>query len=301
MLVVFLLFTSVVWNVAKQLPDSFRSAKEDFSSNEIAFATAIFHTSFNLLNVLALVWFVPVFAKVVEKWVPKSVGKPEEKRLRYISQNLVDMGELNIAEAEDAVRKMAIHTNDMFKGFKNVFDQPAADLSTEVSRLKKMEEEADLMMEDLTEYLVKCVARDMNDQNASRIASMIRIVGELEEATDCIYRLVKLTERKYNKGYSFTTDHVEQAGQIISVVGQALRAVENYLLRSAPAEVVSAVQSLEHQSVSMRKSFNKQSVKRMSEGDIRIEMLYTDINTQLMILANHALGVMEASDSLNVE
>lgn len=302
MLAVFVIFTKVVWDVAQHLPEGLKSAKEDFASNEIAFATAIFHTSFNLINVLILIWFVPHFARIVERWIPKVEGsKSEEKRLRYISQNLVDMGELNIAEAEDSVRKMATHTNEMFKGFKTVFDSPSADLSSEVSRLKKMEEEADLMMHDITEYLVQCVSRDMNEENASSIAAMIRIVAELEEATDCIYRLVKLTERKYNKGYQFEVRHVEEVGQITSVVGQALRAVENYLLRRTPPEVIMAVKSLEEQSVSMKKSFNKKAVKRMSEGDIRIEMLYTDINTQLMILANHALGVMEASDSAEVE
>ena len=233
----------------------------------------------------------------MQKWVPEKVGTDrDQNRLRYISQNLVDLGELNIAEAEDAVRKMSHHTNDMFKGFKKVFDNPSADLSTEVTRLKNMEEEADLMMQDITEYLVKCVARDMNAENASNIAAMIRIVAELEESTDCIYRLVKLTEKKYNKSYKFTEHQVEQFGQITSVVGQALEAVDSYLLRRTPPEVISSVKSLEAQSSDMRKSFNKEAVKRMAEGDIRVEMLYTDINNQLMALANHSLGVMEASD-----
>jgi len=302
MLVVFLAFTKMVWVVAGHLPEGLRSAKEDFQKSEVAFAIAIFHTSFNLINVFVLVWFVPQIARVVEKWVPSKEGSGRDnKRLRYISQNLVDLGELNIAEAEDAVRKMAVHTNDMFKGFKNVFDHPSADLSAEVSRLKHMEEEADLMMQDITEYLVKCVARDMNDSNASNIAAMIRIVAELEESTDCIYRLVKLTEKKYNKTYQFTDHQVKQVGQITAVVGQALSAVENYLLRRTPPEVITSVKSLEAQSSDMRKTFNKQAVKRMSEGDIRIEMLYTDVNNQLMALANHAIGVMEASDLTSVE
>ncbi len=304
MLVVFLGFTALVWEVAKLLPDSLKDEKvnKNFGKNEVAFATAIFHTTFNLINVGVLIWFVPQIARIVQKWVPEKaeVGR-DRKRLRYISQNLVDLGELNIAEAEDAVRKMSNHTNDMFKGFKGVFDNPAADLSSEVSRLKKMEEEADLMMQDITEYLVKCVARDMNASNASNIAAMIRIVAELEEATDCIYRLVKLTEKKYNKSYKFTDHQVEQIGQITSVVGQALGAVDNYLLRRTPPEVITSVKSLEEQSHDMRKSFNKEAVKRMSEGDIRVEMLYTDVNNQLMALANHALGVMEASDMASVE
>jgi phosphate:Na+ symporter len=302
MLIVFLGFTKIVWEVAQHLPEGMKSAKKDFSSHEVAFATAIFHTSFNLINVLALIWFVPQIARLVEKWVPKKEADGRDrKRLRYISQNLVDLGELNIAEAEDAVRKMATHTNDMFKGFKSVFDNPSADLSSEVSRLKKMEEEADLMMQDITEYLVKCVAHDMNHKNASNIAAMIRIVAELEEATDCIYRLVKMTEKKYNKRYQFTEHQTNQVGQITAVVGQALGAVENFLLRKTPPDVITSVKSLEKQSHSMRKTFNKEAIKRMSEGDIRVEMLYTDINTQLMGLANHSLGVMEASDSTSVE
>ena len=62
--------------------------------------------------------------------------------------------------------------------------------------------------------------------------------------------------------------------------------------------MILAVESLEKQSKKMRKYFNKQAVKRMSEGVIRAEMFYTDINTQLKTLANHARGVMEASDSV---
>lgn len=302
MMVVFLGFTALVWNVAQHLPEGFKSAKDDFAASEIAFATAIFHSMFNLINILALVWFVPQIASFVEKWVKPSLKHPEgEHRLRYISQNLVDIGELNIAEAEDSVRKMATHTTLMFEGFVRIFEQPTEDLSGEVSALKKMEDEADLMMEDITEYLVNCVARDMNQENASSIAAMIRIVSELEEATDCIYRLVKLTERKYKKGFKFSEHQSGEIQEFTKVVGQSLRTMEHYLLRKAPSNVIEAVEELKEKSTYLSKSFTKQAVKRMSEGDIRVEMLYTDLNTQLNMLASHSLGVLEASDKVEVE
>jgi len=94
---------------------------------------------------------------------------------------------------------------------------------------------------------------------------------------------------------------VKQIGQITSVVGQALGAVDNYLLHRTPPEVITSVKSLEAQSHDMRKSFNKEAVKRMSEGDIRVEMLYTDVNNQLKALGKHALGVLEASDIISPE
>ena len=129
---------------------------------------------------------------------------------------------------------------------------------------------------------------------------MIRIVAELEESTDCIYRLVKLTERRYNKGHKFTDHHTKQLTQMTDLVGQALGAVENFLLREVPAEVMTSVKTLENQTSSMRKSFNKQAIKRMSEGDIRVEMLYTDMNNQLRALGNHAYGILEASQHASV-
>ena len=303
MLILFSLFTSLVWNVAEMLPEGMKSAKKEWSggsASEVAFATAIFHTSFNLINVFVLIWFVPQITNLVQKWVPEKQGGTSQ-RLRYISQNLVDLGELNIAEAEDSVRKMATHCTTMYKGYVNALNSPEQDLSSEISRLKNMEEEADLMMQDITEYLVKCVARDMTAEHAGNVAAMIRIVAELEEVTDCIYRLVKLTERRYNKGHKFTEHHNKQITQLTDIVGQALGAVENYLLRGVPAEVMTSVKNLESQSKSMRKSFNKEAIKRMSEGDIRVEMLYTNMNNELRALGNHAYGILEASQLASVE
>ncbi|MGY8647777.1 MAG: Na/Pi cotransporter family protein [Verrucomicrobiales bacterium] len=303
MLIVFIPFAGMVWEIAQHLPDSLKSAKKEFASSEVAFATAIFHTTFNLINIGVLVWFVPQIASAVRKWVPseKDNNGRDTARLRYISQKFVDLGELNIVEAEGAIRKMSKHSQEMFRGFRKAFDSPSTDLSSKISSLKKMEEEADLMMQDITEYLVQCSARDLTPQHAGNIAAMIRIVAELEESTDCTYRLIKLIERKYNKGHDFTDHQTKRVREIADVVGQSLSAVDNYLLQAVPADVISSVKSLEDQTDNMRKSFNKEAIKRMAEGDIRIEMLYTDINNQLESLANHSLNIMEASNNATIK
>ena len=303
MLIVFIPFAGMVWEIAQHLPDSLKSAKKEFASSEVAFATAIFHTTFNLINIGVLVWFVPQIASAVRKWVPSEKDNKgrDTARLRYISQKFVDLGELNIVEAEGAIRKMSKHSQEMFRGFRKAFDSPSTDLSSKISSLKKMEEEADLMMQDITEYLVQCSARDLTPQHAGNIAAMIRIVAELEESTDCTYRPIKLIERKYNKGHDFTDHQTKRVREIADVVGQSLSAVDNYLLQAVPADVISSVKSLEDQTDNMRKSFNKEAIKRMAEGDIRIEMLYTDINNQLESLANHSLNIMEASNNATIK
>lgn len=300
MLVMFLPFTSFVWMLAGHLPDFLKDADESFGKSEIAFATAIFHTTFNLINISVMVWFVPQIASIVKKWVPEG-SSGRSTRLKYISQSLVDLGELNIAEAEDSIRKMASHCNEMYKGYVIALKNPERDISSEISRLKKMEEEADLMAQDITEYLVRCVARDMTPGHAANVTAMIQIVAELEESADCIYRLIKLTERRYNKGHRFEDHHSNQIAQLTDIVGQALGAVENYLLRKVPAEVMSSVRSIDNQTQTLRKGFNKDAFKRMSEGDIRVEMLYVDMNNQLRSLGDHASGILEASQSASID
>ena len=129
MLIAFVWFSEMVWYVAEHLPEGLRSAKGEFQTSEVAFATAIFHSAFNLINVFALIWFVPQIAKVVRKWVPDDADGTERSRLRYISQNLVDLGELNLVEAESAIRRMSNNCDAMFKGAIDVFDHPKEDMS----------------------------------------------------------------------------------------------------------------------------------------------------------------------------
>ncbi|MDE0825259.1 MAG: Na/Pi cotransporter family protein [Akkermansiaceae bacterium] len=299
MLATFLLFTKAVWYVTGLLPDGLKSAKDAFKSSEVAFATAIFHTSFNLLNVFFLIWFVPQIARVVQKWLPDQEDEEDHPRLRYISQNLVDLGELNLVEAENAIRLMSNNTDRMFKGFVDVFEHPTDDMSEQVVALKAMEEEADMMMQDITEYLVQCATHDIGVKQAGNIARMIRIVAELEECTDRIYRLVKLVERKYKKNRAFSEEQIGRVKEMTDVVGQSISVFDNYLLRPVPAEVMGSVHQLEEQSDTMRKNFNKEAIKRMATGDIRVEMLYTDINNHLEAIANHALNVIQESSGIS--
>ena len=53
-----------------------------------------------------LVAFVPQIARLVEWWVRDPQPEAGVSKLQYISQGFVDLGELNIAEAENAAKRM---------------------------------------------------------------------------------------------------------------------------------------------------------------------------------------------------
>ena len=291
MLLVFYLFTKMVLGIGEMLPDSFRTEKH---KTDIAFNLAIFHTTFNLLNICLLVGFVPQIANLVTRWVKSGVD--EDERLTYITQGLVDVGELNLPEAEKAVQGMAELTRDMHSGFIEVFNSPNEDLSPTVKKLKQMEDHADEMMHDITDYLIRCSSAQLSSRNATAVSKMMRIVPELEEISDCIYRLIKLTERKYAKGRVIDGPALEGIQSLSGKVGEFIAFYCERIGATVSLSDMEKANALEDSIDALRKSLNKAATVRMQEGgDIKREMLNIDLNNQLEKIGNHSLNILETS------
>lgn len=295
MLVAFALFTQAVWWLAGELPASLRSVQGTFQQSEIAFSTAIFHSLFNLTNIALLIWFVPQLAKVVSRWVKDPPGAPGRQRLSYISQRFVDLGELNLAEAETATRRMGDLACGMLQGCIDLMNHPETDLSTKVGELKQSEDDCDLMLHDLTEYLVACSTHEIGQGNANRIAAMLRAASEYEEATDRIYRLVKVLQRKYEKSRKFTDEQQAALTAHAESVLVFLKLSRDLTVTQPTAADLSASKEREKEIDAARKRLNKEAMARMSSGgDVPTEMLQVDLSNHLEAIGNHAHNIVEA-------
>lgn len=295
MLAVFYAFAPVVLKLGDLLPDSFRTAKHN---SDIGFDLAIFHTLFNFLNICILIGFVPLIAKIVTKWV-KDDGANEQHgpRLKYISQNMLNMGELNLSAAEEAVRRLAGHTKEMFAGFASIFGSPDEDLSKQVSRLKEMEDEADVLTQDITEYLVRCSSEEIGVQNAGSVASMLRIVSELEEVSDTVYRLIIYTQRKYRKKREFSEEMVDDIQELAAKVGATIDFYQDHLFTKFTASQLAQAEADVDKIKSLSKKLNKAAVRRMkADGNqVKTELLNIEINNSLDKVGDHSISVIRST------
>lgn len=295
MLLIFYPFTDLVVWLGSQLPESWTGGN---NTANVGFHLAIFHSLFNFANILILVGFVPQIAKIVTRLVKeKPEMRPETHRLRFISGGLVDLGELNLPEAENATRELAGITRDMFHGYLEVFKNPAADLSEEVKRLKALEDEADVLTHDITEYLVRTTAAEISLENARSVARMLRIVSELEEISDAIYRLIQITQRKYHKGRAFGEEATDNLILFASKIVELIDLYSEVLISGASEEKLHRAHEIEKTTDKLRKQFNKQAMKRMSEtvGSVKTEMLTIDMNNQFELIANYGLNVVQSA------
>jgi len=292
-MLVFTWFTHGIDWLSAQLPDSLRTAKH---TSDIGFSLAIFHSVFNLTNILLLIGFVPLIEKVVVKWVPEPESTARRPRLKFITQSMVDLGELNIPEAEKAMEQMGIITRKMFDGFIKVFRNPDEDLTKTVLALHEFEDDADILTHDITEYLVRCSSAELSPKNAQTVARMLRTVSELEEICDAIYRLVKLIQRKYEKKRAFsdqTTAGIEEHSQVISELIDLYR---SKLCQPVSEADLAHASKLEGKTNKYRKQFNKAAMKQMQKDvPVQTGMLSIEMNNHLEQIGDHALHVMETA------
>lgn len=295
MLALFVPFTNAVVWLADLLPDGARVPSQN---TEIGFQLAIFHSAFNLMNICLLVGFVPLVGRIVTRIVKEPAeAKGPPHRLRFISGGMLDIGELNIPEAENATRELAGITRTMFTGCMEVFRNPHIDLTDEVKRLKAMEDAADILTHDITEYLVRTSSAEISPENARAVSRMLRIAAELEEITDAAYRLIQATKRRYAKGRVLEG---ESTAGTLELSGKVLEMIELYsdiLASQATAVKLRKAEELERSIAKLRKQHNKLATAHMTAApeSVKAELITIDINNQLDMIASHGLNVVQSA------
>ena len=256
---------------------------------------AAFHSGFNLLNIVLLIGFVPQLGRLVTRLIKDTAVRRDEHKV-FSPAFLPQTGELNLAEAEEDVRRMSDLTRQLVSGFVELFEQPDRDLGERVKALKLMEEESDRRALQATDYLLKCSAGRVSDASMSKITSLLRVIAELEDICDCGYRLVLLAERRYRKKRELPPETHQQVRQFSEIVLRFMDFTSTCLRRPVQASDMETAYQLENFIDQFRKSLRKESMQRMrSSGDtIKAEMLYIDILNQMEAIGNHSLNVLQA-------
>ncbi|MGB0775110.1 MAG: hypothetical protein ACPGUY_04645, partial [Akkermansiaceae bacterium] len=67
---------------------------------------------------------------------------------------------------------------------------------------------------------------------------------------------------------------------------------------SVNEEEIARAEAMERTANTMRKKLNKGAMKRMADGDVKLEMINIDINNHFEAIADHALNVVEAGQGV---
>ena len=202
---------------------------------KLNYVLAAFHTTFNVVNTMILIWFIPLIERFV-CWVikPKKVDEEEDFRLHFITAGFMKTPELSVLEAQKEIRSFSERMQRMFGMVTELLTLSSSENAKKkganetefnklYSRIEKYEGISDNMELEIAKYLDTVSDAHLSDDTKAKIRSMLREISELESIGDACYNMARTINRKYNgKQDHFTERQYEHIHQMMGLTDQSL-------------------------------------------------------------------------------
>ncbi|MDE6151589.1 MAG: Na/Pi cotransporter family protein, partial [Prevotella sp.] len=138
---------------------------------KLPFVLATFHTAFNVINTMVLIWFIPQIERFVCHVISKARGEEEDDfKLNFISAGLMQTPELSVLEAEKEIRSFARRIQKMFSLVRHLLDEKEEKaFAKKFSRIEKYESISDNIELEIAEYLNNVSSERLSDYTLSHI------------------------------------------------------------------------------------------------------------------------------------
>ena len=293
-LIVFTPFTSAI---EKMLDSSLFSKMASFlGENNLKIGLAMFHTFFNVINVLLLMWFTEYMAKWVVKMVPSVSDDDEEFKLTYIGTGLLSTPALSLENARKELDMFAKVVDKMGHSVFALFFEKQKNPQKLIDKVRKLEDVTDKLDIELTQYLAKVSEFDINLDTTLEIRDMLRISNDLERIGDIYYEMTKNFERLRKETDALPENAKSELEDIMKLTMHALKLMRqnlNHEKHNVPLkDIVNAEKAINKR----RKAIFTNHFERLEKGIYapKVGVLFIDFVNRSERIGDHCLNIHEA-------
>ena len=258
---------------------------------------SIFHTTFNILNVLLFVWFVPLISRTVIQMQPSKGETDEELHLEHIGGGLMQTAELSVLEAQKEVIKFGKITSKLYNMILELRKETdSKKFNKLMERIRKYEDITDRMEVEIADYLAKAAQGEMSDSASFKVRSMISIINDMERIGDICYQMSISIERKRERKAEFTTESQKSIEGMLSEVQKALDIMNNNLNSEYSQVTLTEANNAEININNLRNKLRKEYLKKIEKGEMPIQtgMIYNNLIHSLEKVGDHIFNITEA-------
>ena len=261
-------------------------------------ALSLFHTSFNILNVILLFAFIPYIVRFIERILPETAGGADDFRLKYISAGVMTSPALALEQAQKEAQQFAGILNRMHADVDELLFDNKASRSRLLKRIAAAEEATDQLEIEISDYLVR-VSENTNLEHdlTERIRFLQTMINDMERIADIYFQISKLSERLHEARSHWPDDARADMVQMM----EALRAAVENMQQSAsmePSKVsLERAIELENRIDELRDSFRDTHFARLENGDYspRAGVIFIDVLNRIERIGDHILNVNESA------
>lgn len=258
---------------------------------------AIFHSAFNLMNVLILIWFVPWLVRVAERTVKSKGGADEEFHLDYIGTGIMGTPDISILEAKKEVAKFGELTGRMSTFAQDLLTEQNKKTKQKLhEKMAKYEEITDRVEIEVANYLAKVSEGEMSEDTAIRVRSMNAIVNDLERIGDIFYQVSKAIERKDEQKVYFLPEQRDSLLEIFGLVDEAFETMVENLNAEWEVVTIEKAASIETRINKKRNEMRKEHLQNLGTKDFNMEsgMVFSNMFSSCEKVGDHIINVTEA-------
>lgn len=269
-----------------------------------AFGVALFHTLFNLVTAVVLIFLIPQFQTLLCRLQPVAEGDDEEFRLNFIQGGLLSTAELSVEEARKEAALFGARCQKMLGLTIDFFHMTphGVEYSQAFSRIEKYEKITDRLELEIVRYLNSVDRSTVSSHIASRVRALFRIVDELESIGDACYKLACTIVRKRDHNIQFINMQTQNIDRMLDLTRETMDLMVHLLQKTelTPADM-SRAYNQEDAINAFRGQLRDQNIGNVQAGYYTYQSgtLYMDMINACEKLGDYIINVLEAQVEQN--
>lgn len=299
MLLVFFYFIDWIsdifnWLEAQPWASRLQGTEEDHHR----YSLALFHTVFNIINTVLLIWFVRFIEKTVTKLVKAKRGEDDIFHLEYIGNGTLRTPELSLLEAKKEVAKFGKITSKILPYVRSLLTEHNPKVRNKLlKKISHYEEITDRVEVEVATYLSKVSEGKLTEESSKKVRGMLSIVNDLERIGDIFYQMSLIIDRKNAEKIYFTPEQRSSILEMFDLLDEAFkRMTENLSVDTKKVDLVSA-QNIEARINEKRNALRKEHLSNMEEGKYHVKsgMVYSELFSLSEKVGDHIINVSEGA------
>ncbi len=275
--------------------DTINGAITTESQHHIPIVLSIYHTIFNVLNTVLMIWFVPQLAILVKRIVKSNDESDDHFELKYIKTGLVSVSEMSVLQVKQELSLFIERTHKMYELVKELYQETKPKkIDRLLDKINRFEANADLIDIEIAEFLTKISRSDISGDTSESNTLLLKLVSRIESINDSCYNFSKLVELKRDRHFIFT----ENMEQKINVYFEKMDSIMSNLvldLSSSTDFDINIERSKRDDFEVYTEKINLQHLKDIKKGlyKYKVGIVYSDMCSEINQMSNHVYHALK--------
>ncbi|MCR5327155.1 MAG: Na/Pi cotransporter family protein [Bacteroidales bacterium] len=268
---------------------------------------AMFHTLFNTINTMILIWFIPKIESLARKIVPSKIVKRKKRpeHLNYITAGPVATPELGAQQALlETIHFAEITQREIGMIGDAVLCMDSDEFEDSRAKLVKYEEITDKIEHEIASFLTSLIENETSQQTSMLAKALFRIISELESIGDSGECISRILSRLKESGEQLSPERKEGIARMLVALIKAYTSMLGNLKRIdgdfKDADISGAIEN-EQAINKLRDELRDQEFARIEagHGPYANSTLYIDVIAELERMGDYLINISQAVQRAN--